>query len=115
MSGGRLADVARAKLQVKLLTLIDTLPAVHVQNRLMACTDRDLALALAHLEAGEVARVTDRLSARKAERVLSEIFVEERRHVEDRYRVMSLQAVIGSLEQDRIVSSTRSYHRPRRT
>jgi hypothetical protein len=80
----------------------------------MACTDRDLALSLSHLEASEVAKVTGRLSSRKAERVLSEIYVEERRHVEDRYRVMSLQTVIGSLEQDRVVASKRSYHRPRR-
>jgi hypothetical protein len=78
----------------------------------MACTDRDLALSLSHLSAAEVAQVTSRLSKRKAARVLSEIHVEERRRIDEQYIVMSLQIIIGSLEQNRLVTGSRSYFRP---
>lgn len=114
MSGRGRAGVTRTALQKELLTLLETLPAVQVQNRLMACTDRDVALSLLGVPPDRLQTVLQSVSARKASRVLAEIALEERRRVEDRCLALSLQTVITSLSGDRPAPGTRSYVRPRR-
>jgi hypothetical protein len=114
VSGRGRAGIARRALQQRLLSLLETLPDVQVQNRLMACTDRDLALCLLGIDAPRVHEALGLISSRKSARVLSELALEERRHVADVHIVMSLERVIESLTGSRPLPGTRSYIRPRR-
>lgn len=101
-------------LQHRLLELLEKLPAVHVQNRLMASGDRDVALALAGMSDEDADRVLRFLSLPKASRVREERALEERRHVEEKHIAASLSVLIASLEGRRAVPGRRSYVRPRR-
>jgi flagellar motor switch protein FliG len=106
--------IERGALQYRLLGLIQKLPAVQVQNRLMASTDRDLALTLVGMTGEEQERVLAFISPRKAGRVREELALEERRHVEERHIIAALSVVIQSLQGSRSLSGPRSYVRPRR-
>lgn len=101
-------------LQQSLLKLVASLPAVQVQNRLMACTDRDLALALRGLPTEESEDLLKMISPSKADRVREEIRLQERRRVEDRYIVVALRSIVLSLESNKYVAGQRSYLRPRK-
>ena len=101
-------------LQQSLLRLVTKLPVVRVQNRLMASTDRDFALAAVGLESDELDRLLAFVSSSKANRVREEVRLQEARHVESRYVVVALTTIISSLESNRIVAGQRSYLRPRR-
>lgn len=81
----------------------------------MACTDRDVALALLGMTPAEVQSIVSYVSARKASRVLEELALEERRRVEEKHIVHALNVVATSLSGDRSISGPRSYVRPRRT
>jgi hypothetical protein len=111
---GRGPGISRQALQTQFLALVETLPAVTVQNRLMACSDRDLALSLLGADPAVVSSVLATVSHRKASRVLAELALEERRRIQDRYVVMSLSTVLRSLSGKRAAPATRSYLRPRR-
>lgn len=93
---------------------MDRLSPVHVQNRLMACTDRDAALALVGMTGDEVHSVLGHVSPRKASRVLEELALGERRRVEEKHLLAALQTVLQSLEGERVVAGQRSYVRPHR-
>ncbi len=101
-------------LQQSLLRLVSQLPVARVQNRLMASTDRDFALAVVGLEPDELDRLLAFVSSSKANRVREEVRLQEARHVESRYVVVALTTIIRSLESNRIVVGQRSYLRPRR-
>ena len=103
-----------AVLQRQLLTLIESLAAVQVQNRLMACTDRDIGLSLLGVDEHAVDRVLHHVSPKKAERIRDEIRMDRSRHVESRYVAMAVRTVIASLQSERAVAGSRSYLRPRR-
>lgn len=96
------------------MELVRTLPAVQVQNRLMASTDRDIALALAGMADEDEAAVLAHLAPRKADRVREELALEERRRVDEKHIVYSLDLLIASLVGDRALTGRRSYVRPRR-
>lgn len=100
--------------QKRLIELVRSLPAVQVQNRLMASTDRDIALALAGMADEEEATVLAHLAPRKADRVREELALEERRRVDEKHIVSSLDVLIASLLGDRTMTGRRSYVRPRR-
>jgi len=100
--------------QKRLIELVRALPAVQVQNRLMACTDRDIALSLAGTTSEEEASVLVHLARRKADRVREELALEERRRVDEKHIVYSLDLLIASLLGDRVMTGRRSYVRPRR-
>ncbi|MBU8914227.1 MAG: hypothetical protein KOO61_09405 [Spirochaetales bacterium] len=104
----------RSMLQQSLLGLAAKLPVVQVQNRLMACTDRDFALALIGMESEDSERLLALVSPLKANRVREEIQLQEARHVESKHVVVALNSIIKSLESNRIVAGRRSYLRPRR-
>ena len=104
----------RSVLQQSLLRLVAKLPPVQVQNRLMACTDRDIALAFVGLDLEDSERLLALVSPSKADRVREEIQMQEARHVESRYTVAALSTIIRSLQSTRTVASQRSYLRPRR-
>jgi hypothetical protein len=104
----------RTILQKRLVELEETLPAVRVQNSLMACADRDVALALIGMELSARARVLSHLSTMKAARIVEEIELCERRRVDEQHLVYALNLVLTSIEGDRTVAARRSYVRPRR-
>jgi hypothetical protein len=104
----------RSTLQQSLLRLAVKLPAVQVQNRLMACTDRDFALALVGMESADSERLLAFVSRSKATRVREEVRLQEARRVENRHLAVALTTIIRSLESNRIVAGRRSYLRPRR-
>ena len=106
--------IDRFILQQSLLRLVAKLPAVQVQNRLMACTDRDFALALTGLESEDSERLLAFVSSSKADRVREEIRLQQARHAESKLAVIALSTIIRSLESNRAVTSQRSYLRPRR-
>lgn len=106
--------IERGALQHRLRRLAGKLPAVQVQNRLMACTDRDIALALMGMTAAEVQSIVGHVSPRKASRVLEELALEERRRVEEKHVIHALGVVITSLSGERSIAGPRSYVRPRR-
>lgn len=105
----------RAELQQRLLTLVSSLPAVQVQNRLMAGTDRELALCLFGMTGDDQERVLATISRQKADRVRDELSLLRTRRVEEKHHERSLAAVIASLSGDRVVSTgaRRGYLRPR--
>jgi Mg/Co/Ni transporter MgtE len=107
--------IERGALQHRLRQLVAKLPAVQVQNRLMACTDRDIALALMGMTPAEAQSIVSHVSSRKASRVLEELALEERRRVEERHVIHALNVVITSLAGERSIAGPRSYVRPRRT
>jgi hypothetical protein len=106
--------IDRVVLQKSLLRLVAKLPVVQVQNRLMACTDRDFALALVGLEEEDAEHLLALVSPPKARRVREETRLQEKRHVEGEYVVVALKSIILSLESNRTIAGQRSYLRPRR-
>jgi len=111
--GITMPEIDRARLQQSLIELTKSLPDVQVQNRLMACTDRDLALAFSGMASDELDAVLNRVAPGKANRVREEIRIQKGRHVESRYSVSALKTIIRSLESNRTVAGQRSYFRPR--
>jgi len=103
----------RRTLQERLVGLASSLPAVQVQNRLMATTDRDLALSLSGMDSSDERRVLAHLSPTKADRVRQELAINERRRVAEEHVVHALTVLIDSLEGRR-TQARRSYVRPRR-
>ena len=104
----------RYRLQQSLLKLIATLPVVQVQNRLMASTDRDFALALIGLESEDAERLLACVSPTKAARVRDEVRLQEGRKVQNEHVVAAIGTIVRSLESNRIIAGQRSYLRPRR-
>jgi len=104
----------RYRLQQSLLKLVATLPVVQVQNRLMASTDRDFALALVGLESEDAERLLACVSPTKAARVRDEVRLQEGRSVQDEHVVAAIGTIVRSLESNRIITGQRSYLRPRR-
>jgi len=105
--------ILRRALQERLLALVSRLPDVQIQNRLMATTDRDLALSLSGMEHSDERQILARLSPAKADRVREELALTERRRVDEEHVVHALGVLIGSLEGRRI-QPRHSYVRPRR-
>jgi hypothetical protein len=106
--------IHRGVLQHRLADLARELPSVQVQNRLMACTDRDVALALVGMTEEDAESVLRHLSPRKAGRIREERALEERRRVDEKHVIFSLNLLIASLEGERALPGRRSYVRPRR-
>ena len=113
-AGSDLRVTDRYRLQQLLLKLVATLPVVQVQNRLMACTDRDFALAIVGLESEDAERLLACVSPTKAARVRDEVRLHEGRHVQSEHVVMAIGTIIRSLESNRTIAGQRSYLRPRR-
>lgn len=104
----------RTAFQRRLLSLVRQSPRVQVQNRLMACTDRDVALSLTGMSEEEADAILSCVSSRKAERVREERRLADRRHLDEKHIVFSINVLIASLQSDRAVAGRRSYLRPRR-
>jgi hypothetical protein len=104
----------RRELQKIILTLVDELPAVHVQNRLMSCTDRDIALALSGLTDDEIDRVLHHVSQSKARRVVEEIRLKHHRHLDRKNLDLITLRIVHSLRSERSVTGDRGFLRPRR-
>ena len=106
--------IERRELQKAILSLVSELPSVQVQNRLMSCTDRDIALALAGLTDDEIGAVLTHISQSKARRVMEEIRVGYHRHVDQKHLVLTTRLIVQSLQSERSLSGTKGYIRPRR-
>jgi|GEM_PF-1787521 len=99
----------------RLMNLVQHIPTVTVQNRLMAASDRDIALSLMYIESERRQRILSLLSARKRERVVDELRLQERLRITSDHYERAIRNVISALAQDRNQSSIRSYLRPRRS
>ena len=98
--------------QEELLRLVRAFPKADAQNRLMAVTDRELALSLMYLADSERGFVLSFLSRQKAERVREELRLQEKLRISyGQY----LQAITNILERFRTAGSKKSmksYLRP---
>ena len=101
-------------LQARLAERIDTLSAAHVQNVLMATTDRSVALALLGTVDELEQAVFAAIATRKADRIRSELAVMERRRVATEHCQDALVALLGALEANGRPDGRSSYWRPRR-
>ena len=98
-----------------LLTLLHTLPPLLLQNTLMACADRDLAMAMLRFSSVERELLLGRLAPAKRDRVREELTLQRRVRVSEAHYKASLDAVIRRLLAQRGQEPVRSYLRPSRT
>ncbi|TVR90507.1 MAG: hypothetical protein EA428_08350 [Spirochaetaceae bacterium] len=96
-----------------LLNLLRSLPPVHLQNNLMGCTDRDLAMCAVLLESRDEALLLAPLSPRKRLRVQEEAALIARRRIPPEHFQGSLELVERRLRSGRPAGSVRSYLRPK--
>ena len=101
------------ELQKTLLELTASLPEHQVQNRLMACPDRQLAIALLGMEPDEVDSIVSRIASVKAKRVREELSLAAVRGLDMPTRMRILKRLVDSLRDDQQVRGERSYLRPR--
>lgn len=104
----------RHEFQRTILSLVSNLPSVQVQNRLMSCTDRDIALALGGLSDEEIGQVLSHVSQSKARRIMEEIRLGNHRHADQNHVVLAARLIVQSLQSERSLSGTKGYVRPRR-
>lgn len=100
----------------RLLQLVRALPPLHLQNALMRCSDRDLALAVRHMTTDERQLVLAPLAGAKRARVLSEPAILAGVRVTDRHCAAATETVISALlnGHGKPSATTGSYLRPRR-
>ncbi|TVQ21080.1 MAG: hypothetical protein EA382_14070 [Spirochaetaceae bacterium] len=99
--------------QKRLSERIELLPGAHVQNKLMATNDRNLALALLGCDDALERSVFDRIAPRKADRVRSELAVIERRHVDPAIVLQAVSRLLDALDSNARADDRSSYWRPR--
>lgn len=102
-------------LQARLAELVQRLPPAHVQNRLMASADRNLALALLGCDDDLEKDVLARIAPAKTERVRQELAITEHRRVGTEHVRYALRLLLESLETNQSRSGRSSYWRPRRS
>ena len=115
MSANRHLGPEIRSLQARLAELVQRLPAAHVQNKLMASTDRNLALALLGCNDDFEKDVLARIATAKADRVRQELAITERRRVDGEHVRYALRLLIESLETNQTRAGRPSYWRPRRS
>ena len=98
----------------RLLILLRTLPDLQLQNSLMACTDRDLAMVMRRFAQEERAMLMRHLAPAKRKRVVEELELQRRVRISDEHYTASLEAVLQRISLRRPQKSVRSYLRPRR-
>jgi flagellar motor switch protein FliG len=103
----------RTTLQKQLIQLVETRPATQIQNRLMACPDRRLAIALLGMDEDAIDRIISVVSETKARRVREELSMQAVRGLDPRIRLETLRDVVAALRSDSAVQDRRSYLRPR--
>jgi hypothetical protein len=101
------------ELQKTLLELAANRPEHQVQNRLMACPDRQLAIALLGMDPDEVDSIVSRIAPVKAKRVREELSLAAVRGLDMPTRMRILKRLVDSLREDQQVRGERSYLRPR--
>ena len=94
--------------------LLAKLPKVVVQNRLMATSDRDIALALLYFSNTDREAVLSAVSRAKRARVEDEILLQKRLRISRKHYEMAVAGLIRALEQNSAQSSSRGYLRPLR-
>jgi len=95
----------------RVLDLIQALPAVDVQNRLLRVTDKEIATALLYMADDERRRVLDLLGTVKGRRISEELTRQQRSRVEYSYYETAVRTVIRNLE-GAAVRGARTYYRP---
>jgi hypothetical protein len=95
----------------RVLDLIQVLPAVDVQNRLLRVTDKEIATALLYMAEEERRRVLDLLGTVKGDRIREELTRQQRSRIEYGYYETAVRTVIRNLEGAN-VRGTRTYYRP---
>ena len=105
--------MTQSELRKELCELVANLPSTQVQNRLMACPDRQLAIALLDMESDRVESIIARVAESKARRVREELSLAAVRGLDVRDRQRVLNQLVSALRSDRQVEAKRSYLRPR--
>lgn len=95
-----------------LARIVKKLPPVIVQNRLMATSDRDVALALLYFSDEEREPVLSAVSKAKKRRIQEEIVLQERLRISRKHYELAVSRLIAALQQNTAQQSQRSYIRP---
>ena len=97
----------------RLLEVLRSRGPVQVQNGLMRCADREIALALGRMDEEDIASALSRIPQQKARRVREELRYQKRlRITEEQYRRM-VERVIAAVSGGQTTATPRSYIRPR--
>ncbi len=97
-----------------LTRLVRSLPKVVVQNRLMATSDRDVALALLYVPKEDRRPVLEAISKAKRTRVEEEILLHERLQISWKHYETAVSQLIRALQENSAQKGARSYLRPLR-
>ncbi len=96
----------------QLLSLIRKLPATEVQNKLMAATDRELALSLMYVQEGDRNFVLSYVGKQKMDRTREELRLQEQVRITYAQYARSIANVIDRLRSAGPRDSMKSYLRP---
>ncbi|MFP4011777.1 MAG: hypothetical protein ACLFUM_08750 [Spirochaetaceae bacterium] len=94
--------------------LLQSRPAVVIQNRLMSAADRDVALSMLYLEEHDRRCILQSISASKQRRVTEELELHEHLRILRAQYEAAIRSVIEALERDQPQSKLSSYIRPAR-
>ncbi|NBC29522.1 MAG: hypothetical protein GVY29_05965 [Spirochaetes bacterium] len=95
-----------------LARVLKKLPPVVVQNRLMATSDRDVALSLLYFNDEEREPILSAVSTAKKRRIQEEIVLQERLRISRKHYETAVSQLIAALQQNTPRQSQRSYIRP---
>ncbi len=96
----------------RLLTLVRMLPAVTVQNTLMACEDRNIAVCILYYTQDERDEVLSHVHGRKANRIRDEYVFLKSRNVKAGDHRRITDHIIHRLAGGRTVLPISSYRKP---
>jgi hypothetical protein len=98
----------------RILARVKTLGRVTSQNRLMAASDRDIAMAMMYMSDGQRGELFSLLSRSKSRRVSEELLLHERLCITHKQYELAARNILGSLEGPKATPPIKSYIRPRR-
>ena len=101
-------------LQTTFLSLLRNMTHVMTQNKLMACTDREIAVAMLHMDDVDREYVFSFLARSKEERIKEEIrLLKKTRITKEHYRKILLK-LIKQIKGEGSGPQSRSYFKPRK-
>ncbi len=98
----------------RFVRVLQEMPHVERQNRLMSISDREIAVAMMYMEDRDRNRVLAVLSPVKSRRIQEELRLHERLTIQYDDYVKAVQEVMRRLESGQQKSRFKSYLRPRR-
>ena len=98
----------------ELCRLLDIIPHVDLENRLMAISDREIAISMKFMDDQHISKILTCISKKKAMRIRSELHLQDRLNIHYNQYKIAASHVIDKIQSVRNKSSLRSYIRPRR-